>query len=332
MRRWALVLFALLAAVGAQAPPPTALATEVEAIAITVGDLERSAGFFTQVLAFEAGPVTEAAGDALEHATGVFASRTRAQRVRLGDEQLELVEYLAPRGDAFPADTKSNDRWFQHVAIIVSDMDAAYARLREHHVAHASSGPQTLPAWNQNAAGIRAFYFRDPDGHFLEILQFPPGKGEARWQRKDALFLGIDHTAIVVGDTEASLAFYRDVLGLRVVGGSENWGIEQERLNSVFGARLRITTLRAAHGPAIEFLEYLAPGTGRRSPSDLAPNDLAHFEVVVRCPDADAASARLRAARAQFVSPGVVEFEDRAVLRVRDADGHALRLQQTRAR
>src|SRR5262245_17083266 len=82
----------------------------------------------------------------------------------------------------------------------------------------------------------------------------------------DRLFLGIDHTAIVVNSTEASLACYRDTLGLRVVGQSENYGPEQERLNNVFGARLRITTLRAPAGPGVELLEYLTPRDGRPAP------------------------------------------------------------------
>jgi hypothetical protein len=85
-----------------------------------------------------------------------------------------------------------------------------------------------------------------------------------KWQAPGSrLFLGIDHSAIVVTDTDASLAYYRDTLGLKVVGGSENYGVEQERLNNVFGARLRITALRAGYGPGVELLEYLAPRTGR---------------------------------------------------------------------
>src|SRR5258705_2161747 len=104
-------------------------------------------------------------------------------------------------------------------------MAKAYARLREHNVRQAWSGPQKLPDWNPNAGGIEAFYFKDPDGHPLEVTHFPPGKGDPRWQRPtDAVFLGIDHTAIVVADTDASLRFYRDVLGLRVAGESENYG------------------------------------------------------------------------------------------------------------
>ena len=154
--------------------------------------------------------------------------------------------------------------------------------LREHGVEHASTGPQRLPDWNPNAGGISAFYFRDPDRHFLEIIAFPPGKGAPKWHdAAQGIFLGIDHTAIVVDDTNASLRFYRDTLGLQVAGESENYDVEQEHLNNVFGARLRITALRAAKGPGIEFLEYLAPRDGRPAPADLRANDIAHWQTTL---------------------------------------------------
>src|SRR5437899_2265941 len=141
------------------------------------------------------------------------------------------------------------------------------------------------------ASGIRAFYFKDHDGHPLEILQFPPDKGAEKWHRPSSkLFLGIDHTAIVVGDTETSLHFYRDLLGMRVAGESENYGIEQEHLNNVFGARLRITSLRAATGPGIELLEYLAPRDGRPFPTDEHANDIAHRHTILLTSGADAAA------------------------------------------
>src|SRR5438552_18418838 len=162
---------------------------------------------------------TEVAGESYEHLEGVFGLRMRVVRMRLGDESIEMTEYLAAKARAIPSDARSNDRSFQHVAIIVSDMDKAYAWLRQNKVEHASSGPQRLPDWNKNAAGIKAFYFKDPDGHPLEILQFPPEKGLAKWHQSGGkLFLGIDHTAIVVADTDSSLHFYRDLLGLRVAG------------------------------------------------------------------------------------------------------------------
>ena len=296
----ALALSLLLAAVPGPAPgaaPAPAPATAAAAVApasesvvrvgMTVADMERSLAFYVDVLGCAVVSDRERAGEEVERETGVFGARTRTCELALGDERIELTEFLAPNGRPLPADSRSNDRWFQHVAIIVRDMDAAYAHLRAHHVRHASSGPQTIPAWNKAAGGIRAFYFRDPDDHVLEVLWFPEGKGAARWHAAgDRLFLGIDHTAIVVGDTEASLAFYRDRLGMRVVGASENWGTEQEHLNNVFGARLRITSLRfpapaGDAGPAIELLEYLAPRDGRPIPADLRANDLAHWHIVV---------------------------------------------------
>jgi len=307
-----------------------ALVHDVAAVGITVSDMDRAVNFYSTVLLFEKVSDVEVAGDEFERLQGVFGARARVVTMRLGDERLELTEYLTPRGRPAPADARSNDRSFQHVAIIVNDMEQAYLWLRRHRVQHVSPGPQQLPDWNPNAAGIRAFYFRDPDGHALEILQFPPDKGQPRWQRpSDRVFLGIDHTAIVVGDTEASLRFYRDTLGMAVVGGSENHGPEQERLNNVFGARLRITTLRAAAGPAVELLEYLTPRDGRPYPGDARANDLVHWQTIVTTPSPEAIYQTLRAGRHALVSPRVVALPDgplgfREAFLARDPDGHAL--------
>ncbi|HMC74755.1 MAG TPA: VOC family protein, partial [Terriglobales bacterium] len=229
--RWRVVLVAwLLAGTLAFAQPSgEPLASAVDAVNMTVSDLDRAVDFYTRVLYFEKISDTEVAGESFEHLEGVFGLRMRVARLRLGDEYIELTEYLAPKGLPISRELRSNDRSFQHIAIIVSDMDKAYAWLRQNKVEYASSGPQRLPDWNKNAAGIRAFYFKDPDGHPLEVLAFPPDKGSQKWHRSsEELFLGIDHTAIVVADTDSSLRFYRDLLGMRVAGESENYGTEQE--------------------------------------------------------------------------------------------------------
>ncbi len=323
MRILALLLSICFWAQSADTVASRPLVQAVDSIGITVSDLDRSVEFFSKVLAFEKVSEIELAGADYERLQGVFGLRMRVARMKLGEESIELTEYLAPRGRPIQVDSRSNDRWFQHIAIITSDMDRAYALLRQNKVQHASTGPQTLPEWNKNAAGIRAFYFKDPDGHSLEILQFPAGKGDAKWRRADKLFLGIDHTAIVVGDTDASLKFYRDTLGLQIVGESENYGTEQEHLNNVFGARLRITSLRAGgRTPGVEFLEYLAPRNGRPIPSDLRANDLACWQTKMITGDAEAGFTALRAGRFAFVSPGVIG----KALTVRDPDGHAVQL------
>jgi catechol 2,3-dioxygenase-like lactoylglutathione lyase family enzyme len=318
-----------LLAAGSTPAAAGALVQSVDSVTINVSDLDRSVAFYRDVLGFTPVGEHEFYGDAYEHLYGVFGLRARTARLRLGDEAIELTQFLAPRGRPAPYDSRANDRWFQHLAIIVSDIDRGYARLREHKVEQASTGPQRLPDWNANAGGIEAYYFRDPDGNFLELLQFPPGKGAAKWQRRDGtLFLGIDHTAIVVADTDASLAFYRDQLGLRVAGTSENYGTEQEHLNNVFGARLRITALRAAAGPGVELLEYLAPRGGRAMPADTQANDRWYWQINMHAAAPATVATAARQAGSPIVSGGIVTLPDATLgftqaLILRDPDGHA---------
>jgi len=328
------LLLALACTPAAQAAQATAspIVERVGAVSIVVSDMDRSVDFYSQVLTFLKVSDVEVFGSEVEHLQGLFGVRMRIVRMRLGDEFIELTEFLAPQGRPMPVDSRSNDRWFQHVAIIVADMERAYRVLREHNVKHASTGPQLLPAYIKSAAGIRAFYFRDPDSHFLEILQFPPDKGDAKWHRPgEKLFLGIDHTAIVVGDTDASLRLYRDTLGMRVAGESENYGTEQEHLNNVFGARLRITALRAAQGPGIELLEYLAPRDGRPMPVSSHANDLWAWKTILVTHEASPLTDVLRSGKHPLVSSGLVTLVDgrlgfRAGLLIRDPDGHLMQI------
>src|SRR5262245_21612516 len=308
------------------------LVKSVDAVGMTVSDTDRSLEFFAKVLSFEKLSDIEVASSDFDGLQGVFGARIRIVRMRLGDEVIELTEYLAPRGRPIPADSRSNDQWFQHIAIVVSDMDKAYEQLRAHKVQHTSTGPQRIPDWNTAAAGIKAFYFKDPDGHNLELIYFPLGKGDSKWQQTNGrLFLGIDHTAIAVSDTERSLQFYRDMLGMKLAGESENYGTEQEHLNHVFGSRVRISGLRAQSGPGVEFLEYLTPRDGCPTPPDTRANDLWHWQTVMRVGRAEAGAEKLKLGRARFVSPGVATLPDQALginkaFLVRDPDGHGVQL------
>ena len=337
LRAWLLVLILFFvaapwqhAAAKTEGPAVAAL----DSIGLTVSDIDRSAAFFSKVLSFEKVSDQEVYGAGYERLQGLFGMRARIVRMKLGGEFVELTEYLTPKGRPIPVDSRSNDRWFQHIAIIVSDMDKAYQWLRQNKVEHASTGPQTLPAWNKNAAGIKAFYFKDPDRHALEILWFPPDKGDPKWHREtQKLFLGIDHTAIVVSDTEASLRFYRDTLGMEQTGESENYGVEQEHLNNVFGARVRITALRAGSGPGVEFLEYISPRDGRPYPEDARASDLYNWQTNFISTDVRDTEGRLRAGKFAFISPGAVDFSDgetgfKRGVSVRDPDGHVSRVLQ----
>jgi catechol 2,3-dioxygenase-like lactoylglutathione lyase family enzyme len=313
-------------------PAFSQLIKSVETIGMTVSDIERETEFFSKVLRFEKISDCEVYGAEYEKLQGLFGLRMRVVRMKLDEETIELTQYLAPEGRPIPTDWRSNDQAFQHIAIVVSDMDKAYQHLRTHNVRYASTAPQIIPATNKAAAGIRAFYFKDPDGHYLELIYFPQGKGDPRWQQKsDRLFLGIDHTAIVVSSTENSLKFYRDLLGMRLAGKSMNYGTEQEHLNNIAGARLRISGLRAMSGPGIEFLEYLSPRNGRPAPKDTRANDIWHWQTTVRTANAEKTFRKFNHGSGRAVSPGVAGIADADFgftkgFLARDPDGHGLQI------
>jgi len=307
----------------------------VAGIGMTVSEMDRSVAFYSDVLTFKKISDVEVDGDEYDRLWGVFGLRARVVRMRLGEQKLELIQFLSPPDiRSIPVPSYSNDLWFQHFAIVVRDMDEAWAQLRKHHVRQISPRPQTIPKSNEAAAGIKAIKFRDPDGHNLELLWFPEGKGNPLWHRSTTdLFLGIDHTAITVRNTENSIKFYRDLLGMTVAGGSFNVGTEQERLDSLSGAKVRVTGLKTVVGtPGVEFLEYELPAAGRPMPTDTRATDLWHWQVTLVVSDAESAAGLLRSS-STLVSSGVVAMPDGALgfkkgFLVRDPDGHVMQIVQ----
>jgi len=267
----------------------------VDSVELVVSDGEAERRFYTQAFGF----------------TDLGSHRIvggRVERLALGEQRLDLVRFDKP-GAPIPRSARSSDRDFQHIAIIVSDMQRAWTRVERFNIRHVSAAPQVLPQWNPNAGGIAAVYFRDPEGHPLELLHFPPGKGAPQWHAAAPLFLGIDHTAIAVADTAASTRFYQ-ALGLTVRGRSDNYGIEQARLSGVPGAHVLITAVRFAQAPGIEFLHYVRPASSQQRESAL-PHDLAATRTELVEPRALALCERF--AQAQRLPGGCL---------LRDPDGH----------
>ncbi|KAB0678497.1 VOC family protein [Aureimonas leprariae] len=198
-------------------------------------------------------------------------------RLQLGDE---FVEIARADGAPYPADIVSNDTRFQHFAVIVSDMDAALRRLRAvaGWTAISTAGPERLP---EASGGASAFKFRSPEGHPLELLQFPSGRAPDPWDARPGLHLGIDHSAIGVANTEASIGFYEG-LGFAVAARQTNRGAEQGRLDGVGGEPVvEVTALNPPGGapPHLELLCYLRPSA--RSSGVAAPDGVAATRLVV---------------------------------------------------
>lgn len=302
----------------------------VESVTITVSDMAVALPFYKDILHFEIKSDNTFKDNDYSALVGIESSNVRIAKLQLGDELIELIDYLEPEGKSYPEDSKSNDLWFQHIAIITNNMDSAYTWLNLNNVRNISNSPQLLPDWNKNAGGIKAFYFQDPDGHPLEILEFPPNKGNVKWHVKsNNIFLGIDHTAIAISDSKESLKFYRETLGMRIIGESENYGIEQERLNNVDGAHLKITGLGTDSGFGIEFLNYLNPQNGRHYPTDVKANDLIHWQIKLVTNNIQSLFSKLYKNGYKTYNNSVINFNEsefnfKSGFIVLDPDGHRL--------
>src|SRR5690606_16703297 len=131
------ILFLLLLAASfntGTASERTTAVKAVDSIGMTVSDMDSAVDFYSKVLSFEKISDTEVWGSEYESLKGVFGVRMRVVRMRLGDEVIELTEYLTPEGRPYPQGTRSNDGWFQHIAIVVSDMERAFELLRKNKV------------------------------------------------------------------------------------------------------------------------------------------------------------------------------------------------------
>ncbi|WP_158807740.1 VOC family protein [Beijerinckia sp. L45] len=301
--------------------------TKLRRIAMVVGNLDAAEAFFADAFSFEF--VERKAEDAgLATLLGVPDTRIRQTVMRLGAQEIGLLAFDPP-GRAYPLDSTSTDLWFQHFAIIVSDMDAAYRRLQAAgRFSAISDGPQVLPPVSGSVA---AYKFRDSEGHPLELLAFPAGTGPAYWQEKasGALFLGIDHSAVSVSDTERSIAFYRDVLGLTLGEQTENIGPEQARMDGVPNAAVTVTGLNPVHAPShVELLGYKV-GARRPVAFDTRADDIAASMFVMETEALTSLVDRLIAAKARFISPGIVTLTDGVqAIAILDPDGHRVMVVQ----
>jgi len=169
------------------------------------------------------------------------------------------------------------------MAIVVSDMRAAYGRLSQSHgwtpITHPE--PQRLPA---RSGGVVAFKFRDPEGHPLQLLAFARGRVPRAWSQPTAgaLFLGVDHAGLSVADSARSIAFY-EALGLEVGVQSLNRGPQQARLDDLVMPAVEVTALLPEQGAThLELLCYRATQHARSN--RVADNDVAATRLIFETP------------------------------------------------
>jgi catechol 2,3-dioxygenase-like lactoylglutathione lyase family enzyme len=299
---------------------------QLSRIELVCRDPKKLADFYQAAFGFVETGEFSFTGPAFANSIGFPDAAAAGTALRLGQQDIDLVA-IQPAGKPYPCDIAGWNPLFQHIAIVVADMATAYARLSavQGWSAISTDGPQVLPP---SSGGVRAFKFRDPDGHPLELIDFIRGSVPVEWQQKSGTgCLGIDHSAISVSDSAASIAFYRR-LGLHRVAGSLNVGPEQAKLDDIAGAVVEVTALAPLGqrtGPHLELLCYRGDFESRAS--EQRPNDATATRLVFAADNTGILTA-LCAQNDEALVSGPVEFADgtsRALLR--DPDGHLIRIE-----
>jgi catechol 2,3-dioxygenase-like lactoylglutathione lyase family enzyme len=308
--------------------------TRIARISLTTADPERLEAFYRQAFGFERIGTDRYQGAGFAQLMGLDGVEAEAIVLGLGRQTLELVAF-SPAGRPYPPDGASNDPFFQHLAIVVSDMRAAYAKLRDCRgwKPITRPEPQRLPP---SSGGVTAFKFRDPEGHPLELLAFPPGSEPPVWrERRDGLCLGIDHSAIAVTETARSIAFYENLLGFCVTNRSLNHGEEQQKLDDIPTPIVEVTGLAPgpAEPPHLELLCYRTPKPHRSPETMQSGNDIAATRLVLEIDDLPGVIQTLSRAEVPFISSGTATLPGgRSAALIRDPDRHALLLLQRQVR
>jgi catechol 2,3-dioxygenase-like lactoylglutathione lyase family enzyme len=118
----------------------------------------------------------------------------------------------------------------------------------------------------------------------------------------------VDSIGFTVSDLDRSIEFYTNVLCFEKVSETEAAGPEYERLEGVFGLRMRTARMRLG-AEYIELTEYLAP-KGRPAPPDARANDRWFQHVAIITGDMDRAYRRLRSHKVQHASTGPQRLPD----------------------
>jgi len=295
------------------------LVDRLSAIWLVVADLDAAITFYRDGLGFALDCRGVREGDEFEAVTGIAGACAEVATLSLGGDIVELARF-SPAGLPYPVPRAANDPWFQHFAVRVSDMPAAYARLiREPQVPISADGPQQLPP---STGSVIAYKFRDADGHPLELSFVPSDPPPLRG---GAPFIAVDHSAIAVANIDASLEFYVGQLGLRETGRLLNQGGTQWRLDGIDGALVDIVVLQpGGGGPHLELLHYRFPAS-IQLPIKTSLNDIGattlRFNAKGLCNVVDYVTRnQARAVSRRPVRDGLGNTR----LIVRDPDGHLI--------
>ena len=120
------------------------------------------------------------------------------------------------------------------------------------------------------------------------------------------------HTGFVVRDIEKSVAFYQEVMGLRVVVRAERSGEYAEKLLGLPGAHLKIAYLGMGDGHLLELIQYIVP---KSQESHISRNDLGASHLCFLVDDIDAYYTDISQKGLRFINPPAYLYDEDKLVR-----------------
>ena len=141
--------------------------TSINHVAVSVADLERSLTFYRDLIGLEVVRILDCPPEVrLGEVVGMPGCAARIAHLKIGNDMLELFEYLDPRGRPIPTDRKQADNGWIHIGFASSDARGDYARLK-------ASGVRFIGEPVEFRPNVWIVYFHGPDGEVCELKQSP---------------------------------------------------------------------------------------------------------------------------------------------------------------
>ncbi len=270
-------------------------------VTVAVGDIGRSLAFYRDLLGFP-------------H-LGRLSYRAKGLLIDFLDIGGDMIlELFSSRGGSRPSHALPDNRQLglRHIGFKVRDTDATAARLRD-------AGVRFLLDPCVGTGGARLAFFLDPDGTELEIMDAPVryhrliSERDRPYVQAPSTGLAFDHVTITVSSLDAAMAFYRDILGFKVLG----------QLYKDARHDFVITYLEAG-GAVLELFSF--SGATIPNPWDPDESALGLKHLGFHVDDVDIAAAGLRREDVRFIYEPADALGNVKTAFFADPDGNALEL------
>src|SRR5215471_2634414 len=282
----------------AQAPEPTGLIVgSGNFFSPIVSDLDKAIAFYRDGLGLDiqGTPSNAEQNPALRNMFGLPDAQLRwtvgrPPAMRTGVEIVEIK-----KADGKPAERRIQDPGAFTLIVLVRDVDAAFAKLKQVAAPIVTAGGRPIAVGR-----AKAFVARDPDGHFVEVAQLSPLPATSAPDTANVIGVRV---RVAVEDAGQSMRQYQ-ALGLN---GMMNVMFDKnDALMRMFGlkedAQYRLAAMDVpTSGLKLEFIEF--KGIDRRTVrSNIQDPGSTRMQLQVR--DVDATIDALKAAGGTVVSTG----------------------------